>query len=98
MVSQPMSEGIVCSMVYRDCSVCIDDTVIPTDLIPLEIGHFDVIFGMDWLSRNGATIHYLDKCISFTNAEQKEVRLDGERESDNSPILCIHGLCPMTLT
>ncbi|XP_057459270.1 uncharacterized protein LOC130749931, partial [Actinidia eriantha] len=79
VVSQPMSEGIVCSTIYRDCSVCIAETVIPTDLIPLEMGHFDVIFGMDWLSKNGVTIHCLDKCISFTNAEQKEVRLEGER-------------------
>ncbi|GFY81487.1 hypothetical protein Acr_01g0012960 [Actinidia rufa] len=31
-VSQPMNKGIVCSTVYRDCSVCIGDTVIPTDL------------------------------------------------------------------
>ncbi|GFY99658.1 hypothetical protein Acr_13g0010580 [Actinidia rufa] len=57
VVSQPMTKGTMCSMVYRDCSVCIDETVIPTDLIPLEMEHFDVIFGMDWLSRNGATIH-----------------------------------------
>ncbi|GFS43559.1 hypothetical protein Acr_00g0085770 [Actinidia rufa] len=64
-VSQPTNEGIVCSIVYRDCSVCIGDTKIPTDLIPLELGHFDVIFGMDWLSRNGATIHCPDKCVIF---------------------------------
>ena len=78
-VSQPTNKGIVCSTVYRDCSVCIGDTIISTDLIPLEIGHFDVIFGMDWLSRNGATIHCPDKCVIFQNSEQKEVRLEGER-------------------
>ncbi|GFY88930.1 hypothetical protein Acr_06g0008700 [Actinidia rufa] len=42
VVSQPMTKGTVCSMVYRDCSACIDETVIPTDLIPLEMEYFDV--------------------------------------------------------
>ncbi|XP_057502685.1 uncharacterized protein LOC130786392 [Actinidia eriantha] len=78
VVSQPTNKGMVCSTIYRDCSVCIGDTVIPTDLITLEIRHFDVIFGMDWLSRNGATIHCPDKCVIFRNSEQKEVRLEGE--------------------
>ncbi|GFS30298.1 hypothetical protein Acr_00g0011230 [Actinidia rufa] len=79
-VSQPTNKGMVCSTtVYRDCSVCIGDTVIPTDLIPLEIGHFDVIFRMDWLSRNGTTIHCPDKCVIFQNSEQQKVRLEGER-------------------
>ena len=59
------------SKVYRDCSVCIDETVVPIGLIPLEMGHFDVIFEIDWLSRNGVIIYCLDKCISFTNAEHK---------------------------
>ncbi|XP_057481977.1 uncharacterized protein LOC130768887 [Actinidia eriantha] len=27
VVSQPITKGTVCSMVYRDCSVCIDETV-----------------------------------------------------------------------
>ena len=78
VVSQPMTKGTVCSTVYRDCSVCIDETVIPTDLIPLEMQHFDVIFGMNWLSKNGATIHCLDKCVIIKNSEQKEVRLEGK--------------------
>ncbi|GFS33303.1 hypothetical protein Acr_00g0027690 [Actinidia rufa] len=79
VVSQPTNKGIIYLIIYRDYSVCIGDTVIPTDLIPLEIGHFNVIFGMDWLFRNGATIHCLDKYVIFQNSEQKEVRLEGER-------------------
>ncbi|XP_057497360.1 uncharacterized protein LOC130782078 [Actinidia eriantha] len=79
VVSQPMTKGIVYSMMYRDCRVCIDEIVIPTDLIPLDIEYFDVIFGMDWLSRNVATIHCLDKCIILKNSKQEEVRLEGER-------------------
>ena len=42
-----MNKGMIFSIVYRDCSVCIDGIVISKDLIPLEIGNFDVVFGMD---------------------------------------------------
>ena len=55
-MSQTMNKSMIYSTVYRDYSVCINDTVMSTNLIPLEIGHFDVIFGMDWLSKNEATI------------------------------------------
>ena len=37
VVPQLMNKGTMCSTVYRDCSVCIGKTVIPTYLIPLEI-------------------------------------------------------------
>ena len=39
-VSQPMNKGIICSIVYRDYDIYIEDTVMPIDLIPLEIGYF----------------------------------------------------------
>ena len=77
-MSQPMNKEIMCSMMYRDCSVCIDEAVTPTDLISLEMEYFDVIFEMNWLSKNGVTIHCLDNCIIFKNSEQKEVRLEGK--------------------
>ena len=37
VMSQPTNKGMICLIVYRDYSVCIDDTVISTNLIPLEI-------------------------------------------------------------
>ena len=62
----------------------------------LEIGHFDVIFRMNWLSRNGATIHCLDKCVIFLEFRTKRGPIR-KREDSHSPILCIHGMCPITL-
>ena len=70
---------MICSTVYGDCSVCIDDTVISTNLIPLEIRHFDVIFEKDWLSKNWAMFHYPNKCVTFRNLERKEVQFEGDR-------------------
>ena len=78
VVSKPMNKGTICSTVYQDCSICIDVIVIPTNLIPLEMQYFDVIFEINWFSRYGAMIHCLIKCIIFKNSEQKEVRLEGE--------------------
>ena len=66
-VSKPTNKGMICSTVYKDYSVCIDDMVISTDLIPVEIGHFDIIFRMDWLSKNRVKIYFSDKCVTFRN-------------------------------
>ena len=71
-----MGKGIVCSTIYQNSYVCINNTVISTNLIPLDIGHFDIIFEMDWLSKNGATINCPDRCIIFKNLEQKDVQFE----------------------
>ncbi|XP_028058137.1 uncharacterized protein LOC114262006 [Camellia sinensis] len=65
IVSQPMSGSICCSTVYRNCDVCFDNKHLTVDVIPIEICHFDVIFGMVWLSTNNATIDCAHKCVEF---------------------------------
>ncbi|XP_028052463.1 uncharacterized protein LOC114256963 [Camellia sinensis] len=65
IVSQPMSGSICCSTVYRNCDVCFDNNHLTADLIPMEMGHFDVILGMVWLSANNATINCAHKCVEF---------------------------------
>ena len=57
-MSRLTNKGMICSIIYRDCSICINDTIIPTYLILLKIEHVDIIFGMNWLSKMGKyTVH-----------------------------------------
>ncbi|XP_021975443.1 uncharacterized protein LOC110870568 [Helianthus annuus] len=44
------------SEVVRGCSIGLDDHSFSIDLLPVELGSFDVVFGMDWLSKNKAEI------------------------------------------
>ena len=41
------------------------DCMYPANLLPMPMNDFDIIFGMDWLSEHGATIHCETKRILF---------------------------------
>ena len=46
IVSQPMSKGVMCSTILRDCEANIGGVPLLLDHIPLSMAHFDVIIGM----------------------------------------------------
>ena len=43
----------------------LDEYELEVDLIPLELNDFDVILGMNWLSKHKAQIDYYTKIITF---------------------------------
>nr|GEX16940.1 putative reverse transcriptase domain-containing protein [Tanacetum cinerariifolium] len=49
-------ESVEVDRVIRDCKVELGNSLFAIDLIPLGHGSFDVIVGMDWLSKNKAVI------------------------------------------
>ncbi|KAF7134627.1 hypothetical protein RHSIM_Rhsim08G0114800 [Rhododendron simsii] len=63
LVSQPMSSSTICTTVHRDCDLRFGDICLFVNLIPLEMSHFDVILGMDWLSANHVSIDCANKSV-----------------------------------
>ncbi|GJV35689.1 zinc finger, CCHC-type, retrotransposon gag domain protein [Tanacetum coccineum] len=45
------NEIVVVSKVYRDVEIEIDDSAFKIDLIPIVLGAFDIVIGMDWLDK-----------------------------------------------
>ncbi|GJW43994.1 putative reverse transcriptase domain-containing protein [Tanacetum coccineum] len=60
------SKVVVVSNVYHDVDTEIDDSTFKIDLIPIMLGVFDIVIGMDWLDKYNATILY-------TSLEKKSV-------------------------
>ncbi|CAA3000407.1 Hypothetical predicted protein, partial [Olea europaea subsp. europaea] len=60
-ISLPSGKILVANQIARDLRKEIDGRDIAVDLIPLTIKDFDVILGMDWLSKNYATIHCTER-------------------------------------
>ncbi|XP_028115964.1 uncharacterized protein LOC114313742 [Camellia sinensis] len=58
-VSSPLGGSMICTSVYFACELLIGDIRVYANLLPLDMTHFDIILGMDWLSEYGATIDYL---------------------------------------
>ena len=51
------------------------------DLIPFKLGEFDVILGMDWLSRNNAQIDCKGKKVRLNTPGKKEIVFKGMKQT-----------------
>nr|GEY70768.1 hypothetical protein [Tanacetum cinerariifolium] len=70
------NEIVVVSKVYRDVEIEIDDSIFKIDLIPIALGAFDIVIGMDWIDRK-----YMSRgCQAYmahvidTNVEKKSAK------------------------
>ncbi|GJV62093.1 putative reverse transcriptase domain-containing protein [Tanacetum coccineum] len=61
-----------------------------TDLLPTELGSFDVIVEMDWLSNHRAEIICYEKIVRIPLSNGETLEIHGERpEKDPKPLSCM---------
>ena len=51
-VTSPMGHSVNVSQVYKNCPIVIHDRKFSADLIALPFREYDLILGMDWLSKH----------------------------------------------
>ena len=51
-MTNPLEHSVIMNRVYRDCPIRIRKYEFSGDLIELSFKEFDVILGMEWLSRH----------------------------------------------
>ncbi|XP_021980413.1 uncharacterized protein LOC110876551 [Helianthus annuus] len=76
---------IVCD-ICRGCKLNIDDEEYLIDLIPMSMGEFQIVVGMDWLSQHHAKIVCFRKEIKLTSPSGKHVTIYGEK--GGNPTIC----------
>ena len=81
VVSLPTRDSRLAENVYMDSKVIIGGQEFLADLILLDIHEFDVILGMDWLSRHHATVDCYRKEVRFYRPGQIEVVFYGLRKT-----------------
>ena len=79
LVTNPLGHSVVVNKVYRDCAIRIREYEFLGDLIELSFREFDVILGMDWLSRHQAIIDYRMKIVTLRTLNEDEITFIGER-------------------
>ncbi|GJU83763.1 putative reverse transcriptase domain-containing protein, partial [Tanacetum coccineum] len=72
-------ENVKVDKVIRDCKLELGNSLFTIDLIPLGHGSFDVIMGMDWLSKNKSVIVCHEKVVEIPIDEGGILRVHGER-------------------
>ncbi|GJT89375.1 putative reverse transcriptase domain-containing protein [Tanacetum coccineum] len=65
--------------IIRDCKLELGNSLFIIDLIPLGHGSFDVIMGMDWLSKNKAVIVCHENVVKIPLEGGGILRVQGER-------------------
>ncbi|KAI3821524.1 hypothetical protein L1987_09092 [Smallanthus sonchifolius] len=66
------------SIIY-DCSLELNDHTFPVNLVPMPLGSFDIIIGMDWLSNHHAEVICFEKCIRIPLPSGETLRVFGEK-------------------
>ncbi|XP_063942638.1 uncharacterized protein LOC135152187 [Daucus carota subsp. sativus] len=59
------------------CTIVIAGHVFPASLIPFQLGEFDVILGMDWLTSFNAQIDCKNKTVVLSSPQGKKVTFKG---------------------
>ncbi|XP_022007618.1 uncharacterized protein LOC110906856 [Helianthus annuus] len=74
-------KSILVNSIVRDCPLTLNDHVFSIDLIPMQLGSFVVIIGMDWLRKNHAEIVCHDKLVHPPLPSGDTLNVYGDRPS-----------------
>ena len=87
LVINPLRHSVIVNKVYRDCPIRIREYEFPEDLIELSFREFDVILGIDWLSRHQAIVDCRMKRVTLRTQNEDEVTFIGERSNHPSNVI-----------
>ncbi|KAJ9545005.1 hypothetical protein OSB04_024712 [Centaurea solstitialis] len=72
-------ELVKASKVVKKCTLSLAGKDFSIDLIPIKIGSFDVIIGMDWMSNHRATICCAEKIVMIALPDGGVLEVHGEK-------------------
>ena len=79
----PVGESVVCRHIYRGCELELGGQKLEVDLVPLPLQMFDVILGMDVLTKYQALIDCYKKKVEFQMSTGDKIVFRGERGSEH---------------
>ncbi|KAI3745140.1 hypothetical protein L1987_58244 [Smallanthus sonchifolius] len=73
--------SVSCDTIVRNCTLNLNDQDFPINLIPMALGGFDIIVGMDWLTKHHAEVVCFDKYIRIPLDSGDLLNVYGEKPS-----------------
>ena len=86
-VTSPLRHSFRVNRVYKNCPLIIHDREFSIDLIALPFHEFDLILGMDWLSKHRAIVDYDKKIVVLKCFDLSEVVVHGIRSGPMSNVI-----------
>ena len=87
LVTNLLGHSVIVNKVYRDCPIRMREYEFPGDLIELSFKQFDVILGMDWLSRHQVIVNCRMKRVTLRTPIKDEVTFISERSNHLSNVI-----------
>ncbi|KAL5842381.1 hypothetical protein ACOSQ3_012984 [Xanthoceras sorbifolium] len=87
IVSSPLGHSVIMTRVSIDCPIRIQEYEFSSDLMELPFHDFDLILGMDWLSRHRVIIDCSLKRVTLRTSNGAEVLMVGDRRDYLSNVI-----------
>ena len=84
LVTSPLGHSVRVNRVYKNCPLMVHDREFSVDLIAFPFHEFDLILGMDWLSKHRAIVDCDKKIVMLKCPDLSEVIIQGIR-SESAP-------------
>ncbi|KAM1521892.1 hypothetical protein ACFX10_012067 [Malus domestica] len=79
LVQMPQGDLFCAQWEYKSCLVVVEGEMMEANLVPFHLAEFDVILGMDWLSRHRAYVACWEKSVTFNRPGRPSITFQGER-------------------
>ncbi|XP_071727690.1 uncharacterized protein [Rutidosis leptorrhynchoides] len=73
--------------IMRGCVLNLSNNLFKVDLMPVELGSFDVVIGIDWLSKNRVDINCAEKSIHMPLENGEELVIQRDKSEVNLNII-----------
>ncbi|XP_071739971.1 uncharacterized protein [Rutidosis leptorrhynchoides] len=73
--------------IMRGCAINLSNNLFEVDLMPIELGSFDVVIGMDWLSKNRVDVNCAEKSIRIPLENGENLVIQGDKSKVNLNII-----------
>ena len=87
IVSTLRDKIMVAREMLKNCEIEVHDKKLLGDLVILDVRDFDLIFGMDWLSRHYAMVDCRRKIIDFELPQQPVLNYRGVKPMATIPMI-----------
>ena len=86
LVTSPLGHSVRVNRVYKNCPLMVHDKEFSVDLIAFPFHEFDLILGMDWLSKHRDIVDCDKKIVLLKCLDLSKVRIQGIRSESVTPI------------
>ena len=76
-VTTPLGSTYYTDIVFKNCTIQLEGTVLSVYLVPPDIQGWDLILGMDWLTKYKVTIDCEKKLVTFSTPDGERMTFKG---------------------